>query len=77
LNWLVELKLIKRPLWWIILLFIPCVAFIVHIIMMIDLAKAFGKSTGFAIGLIIVPYIFLPVLAFSDAQYQLEPDPLF
>lgn len=77
LNTIVELKLIKRPIWWIILLLIPCVNVIMLIIIMIDLAKVFGKSVGFAIGLILLPIIFLPILAFGEAQYQEEPDPLF
>ena len=33
------------------------------------LAKAFGKGGGFAVGLIFLPYVFEPILAFSDAAY--------
>ena len=28
-----------------------------------------GKSTGFAIGLLFLSFIFIPMLAFGDAQY--------
>ncbi len=77
LNTLVLLKLVKRELWWIILLLIPCVNIVILIILMVDLAKAFGKTPGFAVGLILLPIIFMPILAFGSAQYQLEPDPLF
>lgn len=38
----------------------------------INLAKAFGKSGGFAVGLIFLPIVFLPILAFGDATYQPE-----
>ena len=40
------------------------------IISRIKLAKAFGKGDGFAIALVVLPVIFLPVLAFSKAKYR-------
>jgi hypothetical protein len=36
---------------------------------MIDLAKSFGKDIGFGIGLALLGFIFMPILAFSDARY--------
>ncbi|MDY7082428.1 MAG: DUF5684 domain-containing protein [Halobacteria archaeon] len=36
----------------------------------IDIAKNFGKGTGYGIGLFILPFIFFPMLGFGDAQYQ-------
>ena len=33
-------------------------------------AKSFGKGTGFAIGLLLLPIIFFPILGFGSAQYQ-------
>ena len=38
--------------------------------LLFDLAKAFGKGPGFALGLIFLGPIFFPLLAFSDASYQ-------
>jgi hypothetical protein len=35
-----------------------------------DLAKAFGKDTGFGFGLLFLSFIFLPILALGDAEYQ-------
>lgn len=37
---------------------------------MIKLAHAYGKSTGFGIGLIFLGPIFLPILGFGDARYE-------
>lgn len=35
-----------------------------------DFAKVFGKSTGFGFGILFLPYVFMPILAFSsDSQY--------
>ena len=69
-NWIVMLQVIGRPWWWIILMLIPIVNIVIHIMVMLELAKVFGKGTGFAIGLILLPFIFLPILGFGDAQYQ-------
>ena len=35
----------------------------------INLAKNFGKTGGFAAGLILLPLIFYPILAFGSSQY--------
>ncbi len=69
-NLIVLLEIVKRPLWWIILFLIPIVSLVAAIIVMIDLAKAFGKGTGFGIGLALLGIIFLPILGFGSAQYQ-------
>ena len=69
-NLYIMLKITGRPVWWIILFFIPIVSLIVSIITMVDLAKSFGKGTGFAIGLLLLGFIFFPILGFGDAQYQ-------
>lgn len=68
-NIWVLLKIVGRPEWWIILFLIPCVNIVIQILVYIDLAKVFGKSTGFAIGLILLPIVFIPILAFGDADY--------
>lgn len=69
-NTIVLLKICGRPLWWIILFLIPFVNFIVLILVCIDLARKFGKGTGFGLGLAILGIIFFPLLAFGDAQYN-------
>ena len=69
-NLIVLIEICCKPLWWFILLLIPFVNIIVLIILYVELAKRFGKGVGFAIGLLILPFIFFPVLAFSDAKYS-------
>ena len=68
-NVLVQLEIIGRPWLWLLLLFVPVANFVIGIILMIDLAKVFGKSSSFAIGLIFLPFIFIPILALGDARY--------
>src|SRR5437870_1694850 len=57
-NLYIWCKIVGRPGWWIILMLIPFVNFITCIILCIDLAKSFGKGVGFAIGLLLLPFIF-------------------
>ncbi len=68
-NIVVLLKIVGKPLWWIIGFLIPIVNFIVGILIAVALAKAFGKGVGFAIGLLLLGFVFIPILAFSDAKY--------
>lgn len=69
-NIYVLTQIVGRPAWWVILCIIPCVGFVAGIILLIDLAKSFGKDIGFAIGLIILGFIFIPVLGFGSSRYQ-------
>ena len=69
-NVWVLLKIVGRPGWWLILFLIPFVNFVIWIIVSIDLAKSFGKGTGFALGLIFFAPIFYMILAFGDATYR-------
>jgi TRAP-type C4-dicarboxylate transport system permease small subunit len=68
-NVVVLLEIVGRPIWWIILMLIPCVSLIVAIVVVIDLAKSFGKDTLYGLGLVFLPFIFFPMLGFSDARY--------
>jgi len=72
-NLIVLLEIVGKPAWWIILFFIPIANFIVAILIYVNLAKAFGKSTGFAIGLLLLGIVFFPILGFGDAEYQGAP----
>ncbi len=68
-NVIVLLEIVGKPVWWIILLIVPIANLIVSIIVGIELAKTFGKGTGFGIGLALLSIIFYPILAFGNAQY--------
>ncbi len=82
-NLWVFIEIVGRPSWWFwmiivggILTMIPILGiliaialFVLIIMLYIDLAKSFGKSVGFAIGLIFLSFIFLPILGFGNSQY--------
>ncbi|MCF7859367.1 MAG: DUF5684 domain-containing protein [Candidatus Cloacimonetes bacterium] len=78
-NTILLLEIADRPIWWIFLMFIPFVNIVVSIIVLLDVAKAFDKGTGFGIGMIFLPFVFFPILAFGAAEYrnnfQMESQP--
>lgn len=69
-NTLVQLEIIGRPWWWLLLMFVPLVNIVIGIMIIFDLAKVFGKGTGFGFGLLFLSFVFIPLLAFGDAVYQ-------
>ena len=63
-------RIAGRNGWGFLFLFIPFVNFVVAIIVMLDLAKHFDKSTVFAIfGLILFPWVGYLMLGYGDAKY--------
>jgi hypothetical protein len=68
-NVIVQLEIVGKPWWWMLLMIIPFVNFILAIILCIELAKVFGKGTGFGLGLVFLGPIFILILAFGSATY--------
>ena len=68
-NMVVLLEIVGKPIWWIILFFVPLVNIVIAIIVVHELSKSFGKDVGFTIGLILVGVIFYPILGFGKDQY--------
>ncbi len=65
---------------WLILLLLfvgvpivgPLIALGLSIYLMVQLANAFGKGAGFAVGLIFLNTIFIMILGFGDSKYVLK-----
>jgi hypothetical protein len=66
----VFLRIVERPGWWFFLLCIPVVNLFLSIALCIDLARVYGKGSGYAAGLAFLTPVFLLMIAFGDAQYQ-------
>lgn len=59
---------------WFLLMLVPCVGNVIFFIMFYRLGMAFRKDVGFNIGLMLVPIVFLAILAFSkENTYQKLP----
>ncbi|MGW5050051.1 DUF5684 domain-containing protein [Actinokineospora sp. NPDC004072] len=68
-NTYVLLKLAGRPGWWLLLMLVPVVNLVVAILLLIDVARSFGKGGGFAVVLVLFPYIGFLMLGFGSARY--------
>ena len=76
-NVYVFTQIIKRPGWWMLLYLagiIPVAGqiavLVISIMDTIRLAKVFGRSNEFAVGLFLLAPIFNPILAFGDSSYD-------
>lgn len=70
-NTYILLKIAGRPGWWLLLLFIPFVNIVVYLVVSIDVAKAFGKSSLFGVvGLFFFSVVGYLMLGFGKASYQ-------
>jgi hypothetical protein len=69
-NLCVILHIVGRPTRWLVGFLIPIVDFVVAVLVTIDVAKAYGKGIVYAVGMVLVPFIFYPLLGFGDARYR-------
>lgn len=68
-NLLVMLEIANKPSWQLIIFLIPILNVIVYCQVMFKIAKSFRKTNSFAISTVFFPFIFLPILGFSDSEY--------
>ena len=68
-NMYILYKIVWGQGWLFLLLLIPCVGFIVNIIMLWKMSKAFGRGAGTFLGLLLIPNIFYLILGFGSAEY--------
>lgn len=72
-NVIVMLEIAGKPLWWIILFFIPIANIVIAILALLAFVEKYGQSALFAIGMVFLPFIFWPLLGFGDAQCSGPP----
>ncbi len=76
-NAYVQLQITKQPTIWLLYFFIPFVNIYFGIKHIHGLSRAFGKDVGFTVGIILLPIVFYPILAFGDSKYvYTDNDPL-
>ena len=63
---IVQLRIIEKPWWWLLLMWIPYLSLIWTIWSLNLFVKKFGKSEGWTVGCLFLPFIFLPIMAFDD-----------
>jgi ABC-type sulfate transport system permease subunit len=68
-NIIVMLEVAKKPLWWFVLYIIPFANVVAVVMVTHAISKNFGKGVGFTVGLIVLPFVFWPILAFGSSSY--------
>lgn len=76
-NVIVLLRIARKPGWWFFLLLIPLVDIYFLFVISIEIARNFGQGTGFGIGLVLLSFIFYPILGFGSARYLAFQSPQF
>ena len=62
-----------QPWWLVVLCLIPFVNLVAIGFLCWKLAECFWQRWPFAIGLIVLPFVFYPLLGFGDAKYTPPP----
>lgn len=90
-NQYILCKMVGVNPWWILIVFIgsfvgqiPYVGSLIYlaiavyfeILVGVSTARAFGKSDSFAVGLILLPVVFYPILGFGKAEYVGDDNPM-
>ncbi|MFH0936179.1 MAG: signal peptidase I [Candidatus Woesearchaeota archaeon] len=74
-NLYIWLKIIKKPLWWFILLIIPFINVFMVMLMIVETLKCYEKyGLGQQALGVIFPFIYLPYLGFSKEEKYIHPD---
>ena len=69
-NVFIYFKVIKKSYWYVLVMLIPVVNIYFYIKFTHCLSKKFGYGAGFTIGLVLLPFIFIPILAWDKSEYE-------
>ena len=69
-NVWVWIRMARKPQWWFLLCLVPFVNIVVAFMLNNAVARNFGKSTGFGVGISLLGFIFIPILAWGDAEFS-------
>jgi hypothetical protein len=72
-NRMVMLEIGGQPSWHMIMFFIPLVNIYFSVTTLHAFVKSFGKDTMYTVGLIFLPIVFLPMLAFDKNTVYVGP----
>lgn len=69
-NFYIVLKIGENSGWWLLGLLVPIVQFVTVLKMGLGVAREFGRSLPFGLGLVFLSPVFWPLLGFGDSRYQ-------
>jgi len=73
-NFYLLLQIAGKPVYWVLLLFVPVVNIFIVAATHFALAERFGQSRAFGWGLVFLPHIFYMIIGYGDAEYQGDDD---
>lgn len=71
-NLYILFKIAGKPVWWLLLLLIPVVNVVVLFVVTTSVATRFGKGLLFGLGMLILPFVFYPMLGFGSSTYSAQ-----
>lgn len=75
LNLYMLTRIAGRSGWWTIAFFVPILNIAASLLIWTDIGEKFGKSAGFSVGLAWMNWLFLPILALGENEFQYETLP--
>jgi signal peptidase I len=67
LNAYISIRLIGKPVWWFILMFVPIVNAVMIFLIASELVRAYGKNEFWpGVASMLIPWIYFPILGFKD-----------
>jgi len=69
-NFYTLLRIVGKPGWWVALLLVPGVNVVIFVWTANMLSKSFGKNEVFTAGIVLLGFVFIPILAFDDSVYN-------
>ena len=69
-NYIIAAEAAGKPGWWGIMMLIPFVNIVFGIMIYHGISTKFGQGAGFTVGLVLLNFIFVPMLAFGDYTYD-------
>ena len=67
---IVFVEIINKPMWWVVMLLIPGINIIWMIWTWNLLVKKFGKTESFTVGVILLSFVFIPILGFGKSKFN-------
>ena len=72
-NNIVQLEIVGRPAWWVLLYFVPVLNVVIQILVGLETAKVFGKDTTFGVLMVLFPVPMYQILSFNKNTHYLGP----
>lgn len=74
LNYIVLIKIIGKPKWWIVLIFVPLINLVIPFLLLVEICRSYGKDgLGAQTLAMLFPYVYLPYLGFNPKVKYIGP----